>query len=119
MRIVIALTFAVALSSAACREDMRKQPLELNPDAAPGPDAPFVAGHVIVTTAGKPLSDETLGKYSLVKDRDLSFGAAIYRIDGLNPRSPGAREKTLAVVDALKKEPGVKSAEVEAIVVAQ
>jgi hypothetical protein len=127
--LAIGLAFATLV---ACAKDRPKDRAEerahghseathatpLASDASPqenAPNAPFVAGHAIVWPASRGgLAPSTMAKHRLVKLRDLSGGAVLCRIEGIDATTlgrEGALAKTLETLESLRRDPAVASVE--------
>jgi hypothetical protein len=107
--------WAVFLLLAACKLREERPPAPAV-SANPVPSGGFIPGHVIVKMKpGASLPPEVLGRSGLVKMKDLSGGAALYRVEALDGAAPDARARTIAVVDDIKKSPGVEYAEVDQV----
>jgi hypothetical protein len=114
------LRLAVLVAFVACKA--KEEPKPAPPpasEAAPAPSA-FIPGHVIVKPKpGAAVTAELLARHGLVKMKDLSGGATLYRVEGLDGAASDARARTLAIVDALKSDPNVAFAEVDHVLTFQ
>jgi lysozyme family protein len=107
---------------AACKvkEEPKRAPPSPSPPPAESSEGAFVPGHVIAKTkAGATLGSDVLARHGLVKMKDLSGGATLYRVEGLDGAAPDARTRTLAIVDALRKDPNVEYAQLDHVLTFQ
>jgi hypothetical protein len=113
------LIFVLVLLGACKVKEERRSPPSA-PPAGSVVGAAFIPGHVIVKTRpGAALAPEVLARRGLVKEKDLSLGATLYRIAALDAAAPDALTRTLATVDELKKDPNVEYAEPDQVMTIQ
>jgi hypothetical protein len=115
MRLAAAFAMLV-LAAVACSREPKPEPVHV---ADAGGQGEFMPGHIVVKTKdGAPLAAPLAQRLSLAKQRDLSGGAILYQIEGLDPGAPDAKKRTTDAVDDVKKDPSVAWAEVDWIMTA-
>ena len=119
MRVLFFVLFVVV---AACKgkEEPKRVPASPPQPSGDESEGSFVPGHVIVKAkSGAAVANDVLARYGLVKMKDLSGGATLYRVEGLDGAASDARARTLAIVEVLKKDPNVEYAQVDHVLTFQ